>query len=87
MNTPRLHGRYVVRITAEDVGSRVSVRSRIGEDADGPTFSDTLGVLEEWAHGTLRIRRRDGSLAEVPEATMVAGKTLPPPPEPRAVRR
>ncbi len=79
----RLGGRYVVRITPEDVGERVSVRSRIQADDAGPQFTDTLGILESWQSGTLRIRRRDGSLAEVAEPAMVAGRILPPPVERR----
>lgn len=77
-------GQYVVRITPDDVGSRVSVRSRTGEDADGPRFTDALGVLEAWHGGVLRIRRRDGELVEVSEALLVAGKVLPHPPPRRA---
>lgn len=80
MSGPRMGGRHVVRITPADVGSRVSVRSRIGEDGRGPRYTDALGVLEAWEHGVLRIRRRDGELVEVAESALVAGKTLPPPP-------
>ena len=78
-----LRGRYVVRITPADIGSRVSVRARTGEDVEGPQFTDTLGTLEYWEDGVLWIRRRDGRLSGVNEGTMVAGKTLPPAPEPR----
>ena len=79
----RLGGHHVVRITPADVGSRVSVRARTGEDATGPRFTDALGVLESWQHGVLSIRRRDGDLVEVVEDLVVAGKVLPHPPPPR----
>ncbi|MEE8599536.1 hypothetical protein [Euzebya tangerina] len=75
-----LRGRYVVRITPADVGRRVSVRARVGEDAGGPQFTDAVGTLESWSDGILVIRRRDGQRTEVDEVAMVAGKTLPPPP-------
>ncbi len=87
MTEPRLGGRYVVRISVDDVGSRVSIRCRTGEDADGPAYTDTLGLLERWEDGILSIRRRDGSLAEVAETAMVAGKVLPPAPQRRTPRR
>lgn len=87
ISQPGLRGRYVVRISPRDVGRRVSVRARIGQDAHGPQFSDTLGVLESWRDGVLCIRRREGTVAEVREASLVAGKTLPPPPDPSSRRR
>ncbi|WP_370325588.1 hypothetical protein [Euzebya sp.] len=86
MSQRRLGPQYVVRITPDDVGQRVTIRARRGEAADGPRFDDTIGHLEAWAHGTLRIRRRDGSLTEVPEAALVAGKVVPPAPAPRRRR-
>lgn len=87
MSGPRIHGRYVVRITPADVGSRVSIRSRVGQDEDGPRFTDVLGHLESWADGVLVVRRRDDSTVELREAAIVAGKVLPPPPPRRAPRR
>ncbi|MGI9016553.1 MAG: hypothetical protein ACR2HR_05505 [Euzebya sp.] len=84
--TPHLGGRYVVRITPADVGRRVSIRARTGEDSGGPRFTDTLGVLLSWDEGTLRVRRRDDRVVEVAEVNMVAGKLLPPAPPPRRGR-
>jgi hypothetical protein len=68
--------RLVVSITPADVGRRVSCRRRL------PTggYSDVVGVLESWSHGTLKIRRRDEELVEVAEDTLAAGKVVPPPP-------
>ncbi len=76
---------YVVRITPEDVGSRVTVRHRLpaGEEA---SFSDVVGVLESWADGMLRLRRRDGSVTTIAEDALVAGKVMPPAPPRRRPR-
>ncbi|RJL33437.1 hypothetical protein [Bailinhaonella thermotolerans] len=71
--------RLVVAISPADAGRRVSVRRRL---ADG-RFTDAVGVLESWSGGVLRIRRRDGSLTEIPEGDLAAGKVVPPPPSPR----
>lgn len=84
-----MRARYVVRITPEDVGERVSVRYWLDDAAmheRGPTHSDALGTLEAWQDGLLHIRRKDGSLAVVDEAAMVAGKILPPAPPARRCR-
>lgn len=83
---PRLTSRFVVRITPADVGRRVSVRSALGEDDDGPRYTDTLGDLESWNDGKLAIRRRDGWVIEVAETSLVAGKIVPPPPPRRRPR-
>ncbi|MBT2208586.1 hypothetical protein [Actinomadura sp. NEAU-AAG7] len=75
----RFAARLVVSISGADVGQRVSLRRRL------PTgeYSDVVGVLESWADGLLTVRRRTGELVEVPEATVVAGKVVPPQPPPR----
>jgi N-acetylglutamate synthase len=66
-----------VRLTPADVGRRVVVRRHLGLEAGRPVFGDVLGILESWAGGTLAIRRRDGTLVEVAEDTVVAGKPVP----------
>ena len=66
---------YVVRIRPADVGSRVSVRTISGE-----RYRDVVGDLLSWADGKLRIRRRDGSIVDVAENLVVAGKVVPPAP-------
>ncbi|WP_347943754.1 hypothetical protein [Sphaerisporangium sp. TRM90804] len=38
---------------------------------------DTVGVLESWANGVLRVRRRDGAVVEISEETVVAAKVVP----------
>ncbi len=72
--------RLVVRITAADVGKRVSVR-RLGEPGvTGEKFTDTVGVLTSWDNGVLLITRRDGESVRIPESSLVAGKVVPPAP-------
>jgi len=57
------------------------VRSRLPDaPTDGPSLTDAVGVLESWTGGVLSVRRRDGSLARVVEADVVAAKVLPDPP-------
>lgn len=68
-----------VRITAADVGERVTVRSRTGAPDGEPSTTDTVGYLRSWSGGVLRVQRRDGSVREIDEADIVAGKVLGPP--------
>lgn len=72
-----MKARGVIRITPADIGARVSVRARIPAAPGEPTMSDTVGVLEAWADGVLRIRRRDGVLAEVDQRALIAARTIP----------
>lgn len=76
-----LGGRYVVRITPADVGSRVSVRARRDPTAAQPeAHTDAVGLLESWEGGMLQIRRRSGELTGLHEGDLVAGKVIPPAP-------
>ena len=68
---------YSIRISPDDVGVRVSVRARTHGD---PPLTDAVGWLRSWQDGLLSIERRDGSVAQVAEADLVAGKVLAPPP-------
>ncbi|MGW5206334.1 GNAT family N-acetyltransferase [Streptomyces griseoincarnatus] len=70
-------GRLEVRITAADVGKRVSVRSLIEHGPSGEKFSDAVGVLTSWDNGVLRITRRSGESVRVAESALVAGKVVP----------
>ncbi|GHE51186.1 GNAT family N-acetyltransferase [Streptomyces cellulosae] len=70
-------GRLEVRITAADVGKRVSVRSLIEHGPSGEKFSDTVGVLTSWDNGVLRITRKSGESVRVAESALVAGKVVP----------
>lgn len=76
---PQFSARYVVSVSPADVGRRVSLRRRLSTGA----YSDVVGYLEAWTDGELTVRRRDGSLAAVTEADLVAGKVVPPPPSRR----
>ena len=70
---PRLGARLVVAITPADVGKRVTTRRRTPGG-----YRDAVGVLESWHDGMLAIRKRDGSLVEIAEETLVAAKIVPP---------
>jgi hypothetical protein len=63
-----------VAVTPADVGSRVTLRRAV---ADG--VSDVVGELLSWSSGVLSVRRRDGSVVEVPESALVAARVVPPP--------
>ena len=55
--------RLVVRITAADVGKRVTIRWRPAELDGTKLMTDVLGVLEEADDQFFRVRRgRDGQL-------------------------
>ncbi|GIH69280.1 putative acetyltransferase [Sphaerimonospora thailandensis] len=69
---PRLVARLVVTVNPDDVGRRVTLRRR----APGG-FRDAVGVLESWHDGVLAVRKRDGTLVEIAEETLVAGKVVP----------
>ncbi|MGZ3117590.1 GNAT family N-acetyltransferase [Streptomyces sp. H62] len=70
-------GRLDVRITAADVGKRVSVRRLRKAGAAGEKFTDTVGVLTSWDKGVLLITRKSGESVRVPESALVAGKVVP----------
>ncbi|WP_369249002.1 GNAT family N-acetyltransferase [Streptomyces sp. R41] len=70
-------GRLEVRITAADVGKRVSVRRMIKDAAEGEKFTDTVGVLTSWNEGVLLITRRTGERVRIAESALVAGKVVP----------
>ncbi|MEU4208790.1 GNAT family N-acetyltransferase [Streptomyces sp. NPDC026206] len=70
-------GGPAVRITAADVGKRVSLR-RLNDSGSSPErFTDTVGVLTSWTGGVLRITRRNGETVDVTETSLVAGKVVP----------
>ncbi|MBX6384885.1 MAG: hypothetical protein IRZ07_18265 [Microbispora sp.] len=69
---PRFAARLVVTITPADVGRRVTTRRAVPGG-----FRDAVGVLETWSGGVLTIRKRDGSLVEIAEDTLVAAKVVP----------
>ncbi|MFF4502035.1 GNAT family N-acetyltransferase [Streptomyces sp. NPDC001401] len=70
-------GRLEVRITAADVGKRVSVRRLIEPAVPEEKFTDTVGVLTSWDNGVLLITRKGGESVRIPESSLVAGKVVP----------
>ncbi|MEU6999456.1 hypothetical protein [Nonomuraea sp. NPDC046570] len=71
--------RLVIAITAADIGARVTTRRRVPGG-----FRDAVGVLESWGGGVLAVRKRDGTLVEISEDTLVAAKVVPAaPPRPQ----
>ncbi|MER6416581.1 GNAT family N-acetyltransferase [Streptomyces humidus] len=70
-------GRLEVRITAADVGKRVSVRRLSGAAPIGDKFTDTVGVLTSWDDGVLVITRKTGESVRVDASSLVAGKVVP----------
>ncbi|GAB2724960.1 GNAT family N-acetyltransferase [Streptomyces bullii] len=70
-------GRLEVRITAADVGKRVSVRSLTEHGTPGEKFTDTVGVLTSWDNGVLLITRKGGQSVRIAESALVAGKVVP----------
>ncbi|MFJ2605953.1 GNAT family N-acetyltransferase [Streptomyces sp. NPDC087425] len=70
-------GRLEVRITAADVGKRVSVRRLSDPGVTQEMFTDTVGVLTSWDDGVLLITRKSGESVAVPESSLVAGKVVP----------
>ncbi|MCM1975459.1 MULTISPECIES: GNAT family N-acetyltransferase [Streptomyces] len=70
-------GRLEVRITAADVGKRVSVRRLNDPARAGEKFTDTVGVLASWDDGVLVITRKSGETVRIAESSLVAGKVVP----------
>ncbi|MFE1402538.1 GNAT family N-acetyltransferase [Streptomyces sp. NPDC058770] len=70
-------GRLEVRIAPIDVGKRVSVRRTSAQGAQGPKFTDTVGVLTSWEHGVLSITTKNGESVRIAESDLVAGKVVP----------
>ncbi|MET9729864.1 GNAT family N-acetyltransferase [Streptomyces sp. NPDC006458] len=70
-------GRLEVRVTAADVGKRVSVRRLRDTDDSAGKFTDTVGVLTSWDDGVLVITKRDGERVRIKASSLVAGKVVP----------
>ncbi|MBG0833461.1 hypothetical protein HS041_37810 [Planomonospora sp. ID67723] len=69
--SPAFGARLSITITPADVGKRVTTRRRVPEG-----FRDAVGELEFWRNGVLGVRKRDGSLVEIPEETLAAAKVV-----------
>ncbi|MGW1812566.1 GNAT family N-acetyltransferase [Streptomyces sp. NPDC002125] len=73
-------GQLEVRMTAADVGKRVSVRRAVDASGTGAKFTDTVGVLTSWDGGVLSITTKSGESVRIAETSLVAGKVVPPAP-------
>jgi N-acetylglutamate synthase len=77
-----------VRITAADIGKRVTVRWRPPELDGSKLMTDVLGILEDADDQSFKVRRgRDGQLIVIPRSRAFAGKVVPPAPPPRRPRK
>jgi hypothetical protein len=75
--------RFVVRVTAADIGQRVAIRWRPAELDGSKLMTDVLGILEEADDQFFKVRRgRDGQLVVIPRERALAGKVVPPAPAP-----
>lgn len=84
----RIQPKFVVRITPEDVGERVTIRARRPDAVPGePSHTDVVGHLRDWSEGVLTLERRDGTVTEVREADLVAARVVQPPNPPGSARR
>lgn len=76
--------RYENRLTRDEVGSRVVIRRWVDDAERGAVPSDVLGTLESWTDdGVLTVRTKRDELVEVEEGSILAARTVPPPPAPR----
>lgn len=72
-----MKARGVVRLTPADAGARVTIRSLIPHAEGEPSMTDTVGILESWTDGLLRIRTKSGAVVQVDEGAMIAGRIIP----------
>ena len=75
-----LRPRHVHRVTPDDVGRRVTVRRWL--DDDRTEAGDVLGELLAYEDGRLTVDGRRGPVT-FHESTVLASRTVPPPPAPR----
>jgi hypothetical protein len=61
----------VIAVSPDDIGRRITTRRRVPGG-----FRDAVGVLESWRDGVLTVRKRDGTLVEIPENVLVAAKVV-----------
>ena len=71
--------RYASNVGPGVSGVRVVVRHRLPDGG----LTDVLGELRSWAAGELLVERRDGTVARICAADVVAAKRIPPAPRRR----
>ncbi|MET7328730.1 hypothetical protein [Nonomuraea sp. NPDC005650] len=64
--------RLIIAITSQDIGARITTRRRVPGG-----FRDAVGILVSWENGLLKVRKRDGTVVEIQEETLVAAKVVP----------
>lgn len=75
-----MRARYRKDVSPHHVGQRVTIRYQDqGPPQPGPT--DVVGLLEAWADGELRVRRRNGEVVTVAEESILASRVIPPRPD------
>ena len=80
--------RLVVRLTAADIGQRVTIRWRPPELDGTNLMTDVLGILEDADDQFFKVRRgRDGQLVVIPRERALAGKVVPRTPPSRRPRK
>jgi hypothetical protein len=72
--------RYVVRISADDVGSRVVIRWRRPGPGESDEVADVLGVLESVSPQAFVVRKASGEVVTTPRDRVLAAKPIPPAP-------
>lgn len=74
-------------IGTADIGHRIVVRRRL-PGRSGPTggqaYSDVLGILQSWDRQTLRVRRADDAIVEIPISEVARAKRVPAAPAKRS---
>lgn len=74
--------RMEVRITGDDIGSRVVIRWR-RPAAGRDEVTDVLGILEAADGEAFTVRRASGELVTIPRDRALAAKPIPPAPSRR----
>jgi hypothetical protein len=64
--------RLVIAITTQNIGQRITTRRRVPGG-----YRDAVGTLESWEAGVLKVRKKDGTVVEILEETLVAAKVVP----------
>ncbi|WP_425413478.1 hypothetical protein [Nonomuraea maritima] len=54
------------------MGARVTTRRRVPGG-----FRDAVGILLSWDDGVLKVRKKDDTVVEIPEETLVAARVVP----------
>ena len=77
---PHLRARYTRRVTAGDVGARVSVRHLVPDPDRGTVPTDVVGRLLVMDDDVLLLVDRDGQLQVVDAAAVLSSRVVPPHP-------